>query len=116
MDKNKKKIKIRAFLHFSSRFLELSLHADAHFQTWGDVYFSLENSGGKLKDKLTISSVVIQMLVFSDLSAMNYFSEFSNSYCMYPVQVLGLYSVGETGGSVYGNCLPLSHKSKIVAK
>lgn len=76
MDKNRKQIKTRAFLHFSSRFLELSLHADAHFQTWGDVYLSLENSGGKLKDKLTISSVVIQMLVFSDLSAMNYFSVF----------------------------------------
>lgn len=104
MDKNKKKhsksgLSSILFLScFSSRLLlELSLRADAHFQTWGDVYFSLENSGGKLKDKLTISSVVIKMLVFSDLSAMNYFSEFSNSYCMYPVQVLGLYSVRETG-------------------
>lgn len=111
MDKNKKKesksglSSILSLSCFSSRLLlELSLCADAHFQTWGDVYFRLENSGGKLKDKLAISSVVIQMLVFSDLSAMNYFSEFSNSDCMYPVQVLGLYSVWETGWSVLTPC------------
>lgn len=63
----------------------------------------------KIMGRLTTGSVVLQLLVFfffSNVPANIDFSESSDSCSMYSVQVLQLYSVGETGWSALTPILP----------